>query len=46
VVYTCGALLHGETLVIPHGVADSFIAIATIRLPALLDAMVDLPALT
>ena len=42
----CGALLHGETLVIPHGVADTSIAIATIRLPALLDAMVDLPALT
>lgn len=46
VVYTCGALLHGETLVIPHGVADSYIAIATVRLPALLEAMVDLATLT
>ena len=42
VVYSCGALLHGETLVIPHGVADSYIAVATVRLPALLDAMVEL----
>jgi predicted GH43/DUF377 family glycosyl hydrolase len=40
VVYSCGALLHGETLVLPYGVADTSIAIATVSLPALLDAMV------
>ncbi|HEX4866479.1 MAG TPA: glycoside hydrolase family 130 protein [Acidimicrobiales bacterium] len=41
VVYSCGALTHGETLVIPYGIADTSIGIATIRWPELLDAMVD-----
>jgi predicted GH43/DUF377 family glycosyl hydrolase len=40
VVYSCGALLHGETLVLPHGVADTSIAISTFHWPELLDAMV------
>jgi predicted GH43/DUF377 family glycosyl hydrolase len=40
VAYSCGALLHGETLVVPHGLADTSIAIATIPLPELLEAMV------
>ena len=39
VVYTCGALLHGDVLVIPFGVADSQIKVATASLSALLDAM-------
>lgn len=41
VVYSCGALLHGQTLVIPHGIADTRIAIATVRLPDLFDSMVE-----
>jgi predicted GH43/DUF377 family glycosyl hydrolase len=40
VVYSCGALLHGDTLVIPYGIADTAIATATVHWPALLDAMV------
>jgi predicted GH43/DUF377 family glycosyl hydrolase len=39
VVYSCGALLHDETLVIPYGVADTSVAVATVSLPALLDAL-------
>ena len=40
VVYSCGALLHADTLVVPHGVADTSIAIATFPWPELLEAMV------
>ncbi len=39
VVYTCGALRHGDTLVIPYGIADSAIAVATVAVPDLLAAM-------
>jgi predicted GH43/DUF377 family glycosyl hydrolase len=39
VVYTCGALLHGEELFIPYGVADSSIAFAFIPLSSLLAQM-------
>ncbi len=39
VVYTCGALLHGDVLVVPYGVADSSLKIATVSLSALLEAM-------
>ena len=40
VVYTCGALLHEDTLIVPYGVADTCIAIATVGLGELIDAMV------
>jgi predicted GH43/DUF377 family glycosyl hydrolase len=39
VVYSCGALVHAETLVIPYGVADSAIGFATVSMPALLAAL-------
>lgn len=39
VVYTCGALRHGDTLVIPYGIADSAVAVATVAVPDLLAAM-------
>ncbi len=39
VVYSCGGLLHGDTLVIPYGAADSTIALCTASLPELLGAM-------
>ncbi|WP_404710394.1 glycoside hydrolase family 130 protein [Sphingomonas sp. MMS24-J13] len=39
VVYSCGAMLHGRTLLLPYGVADSFTAFATISVDALLRAM-------
>ena len=39
VVYSCGALVHAETLVLPYGVGDAAIGFATVPLPALLDAL-------
>ncbi len=39
VVYSCGALVHAETLVIPYGIADAAIGVATVPLPELLDAL-------
>jgi predicted GH43/DUF377 family glycosyl hydrolase len=39
VVYSCGALLHADTLVIPFGIADSSIGVATVPLAGLLDAL-------
>lgn len=40
VVYSCGALVHAGTLVLPYGIGDSAIGVATASLPELLDAMV------
>ena len=40
VVYSCGALVHADTLVIPYGIADGAIGIATVSLPELLAAIV------
>ena len=39
VVYTCGAMAHGDLLVIPYGVADCRINFATASIRALLAAM-------
>ena len=39
VVYTCGALLHGQQLVIPYAIADNITTAASIEIPALLAAM-------
>lgn len=39
VVYSCGALTHADTLVLPYGCSDSAIRIATVNLPALLDQL-------
>jgi predicted GH43/DUF377 family glycosyl hydrolase len=39
VVYTCGALRHGDLLFIPYGVADSSVAFAFVPIPAMLEAM-------
>ena len=36
VVYSCGALLHADTLVIPYGIGDSAIGVATVPLDELL----------
>ncbi|HEY5438811.1 MAG TPA: glycoside hydrolase family 130 protein [Acidimicrobiales bacterium] len=40
VVYTCGAMQHGDVLVIPYGVADSRINFATLSIKELLASMV------
>ncbi|MDN4633040.1 glycoside hydrolase family 130 protein [Sphingomonas sp. PvP056] len=39
VVYTCGAIRHGDTLFVPYGVADSSVAFAFIPIGSLLEAM-------
>ena len=36
VVYSCGALLHGETVVLPYGCSDSSVRFAIVDLPQLL----------
>ena len=36
VVYTCGALLRGETLVLPYGFSDAAIWGALVGLPQLI----------
>lgn len=40
VVYSCGALRHGDVVVVPYGIADTSIGFATVDLPRLLEAMV------
>jgi predicted GH43/DUF377 family glycosyl hydrolase len=39
VVYTCGAIVHGERLIVPYGFSDSGVAVAHVSLPDLLDAL-------
>ena len=43
VVYSCGALLHAGTLVLPYGISDSAIGVATVRLDELLASLKPLP---
>jgi predicted GH43/DUF377 family glycosyl hydrolase len=40
VVYTCGALKVGEMLVIPYGISDSSIGVATVKIADLMQLMV------
>jgi len=39
VVYTCGAIRHGDLLFMPYGVADSSVAFAFVPIASLLKAM-------
>ena len=39
VVYSCGALVHAGTLVVPYGIGTAAIGIATMPLPELLSAL-------
>jgi len=39
VVYSCGALVHADTLVLPYGISDGAIGIATVLLPELIAAL-------
>ena len=43
VVYSCGALLHGDTVVVPYGISDSAIGVATVRLDELLASLTPTP---
>jgi predicted GH43/DUF377 family glycosyl hydrolase len=40
VVYTCGAMLHGRTLVIPYAMSDYATSFATVDIDELIGAMV------
>ena len=39
VVYTCGAILHGDTLFMPYGIADSSVGFAFVPVKEMLKAM-------
>ncbi len=39
VVYTCGLMLHGETLIIPYALSDSYTGFLSVRLDELLNEM-------
>ncbi len=39
VVYSCGALIHAGTLVLPYGIGDAAISFATVPVSELLDAL-------
>jgi predicted GH43/DUF377 family glycosyl hydrolase len=39
VVYSCGALLHGDSLMIPYGISDATIGIAVVPVSDLLDRL-------
>jgi predicted GH43/DUF377 family glycosyl hydrolase len=39
VVYSCGALLHGDALVLPYGFSDSAVAFARVEIAGLLEAL-------
>jgi predicted GH43/DUF377 family glycosyl hydrolase len=41
VVYACGAMLHGQDLILPYGLSDAAVGIAVISLPALLAELRD-----
>ena len=43
VVYSCGAMRHRDTLVIPYGISDTAIGFATVPIPALLARMRPIP---
>jgi len=39
VVYTCGALRHGDRIILPYAVSDTFSRIATVRISALMTSL-------
>jgi predicted GH43/DUF377 family glycosyl hydrolase len=39
VVYSCGAMIHGDNIVLPYGCSDSSVRIATVNLSLLLDRL-------
>jgi predicted GH43/DUF377 family glycosyl hydrolase len=39
VVYTCGSMKHGDTLIIPYGIADQRCRVATASIPELLSRL-------
>jgi predicted GH43/DUF377 family glycosyl hydrolase len=40
VLYTCGAIVHANQLIVPYGFSDAGVAVARLALPELLDALI------
>lgn len=43
VVYSCGAVRHGDEVLLPYGASDSTVRFATLDLPEVLDRLTDPP---
>jgi predicted GH43/DUF377 family glycosyl hydrolase len=43
VIYSCGGFAHNDTLVLPYGIADQSISIATLSISELLESMTPAP---
>jgi predicted GH43/DUF377 family glycosyl hydrolase len=43
VVYSCGALVHGSTVVLPYGCSDSSVRVAFVDLPELTEQLLTSP---
>ena len=41
VVYTCGAMRHGDRIILPYAVSDTFSNFATIKIADLMKAIAD-----
>ncbi|MCX2933532.1 glycoside hydrolase family 130 protein [Mycobacterium sp. CVI_P3] len=41
VLYSCGALVHADTLVLPYGIGDAEIGFATVSVPELISALAE-----
>ena len=39
VVYSCGCIIHGDTLIVPYGIADQRCRVATLSIPELLQRL-------
>ena len=39
VIYTCGGFAHGDTLVLPYGIGDQRISLATLSVSQLIGSM-------
>jgi predicted GH43/DUF377 family glycosyl hydrolase len=39
IVYSCGPMIHGETIVLPYGCSDSSVRTATVDLSLLLERL-------
>ena len=39
VVYTCGSMIHGDTLIVPYGIADQRCRVASVSIPELLSRL-------
>jgi predicted GH43/DUF377 family glycosyl hydrolase len=44
VVYTCGAMVHGDHLLVPYAQADKSSGISAVKLSRLIDRLIDSPA--